>query len=209
MEFRDEEILKAKRDLEEFDRARFSEDTIKEELEQSIYDGVMRINEVPVQFSERDVLDGKAAIWMPTDFRAMTAEEITINYQWGNRPQSGYGNAYLPLSIVFNHTEHKIPNALMGDFRKVVRQLFDRAGPKVGFLPDESFVSGSHNISVLSFTSGTIDTTIYNKMFFSSVEDRVVIGSINFETKHMQRYVKIAEEIVHSYRIIGDEEVTS
>lgn len=207
MEFRDEEILKAKRDMAEFEKTRHSDEIIKAELEQSIYDQVIKINNIPVQFAEREVVDGKATIWMPSDFRAMTAEEISTDYQWGNKPQFGFGSTYLPLSIVFHHTEHKIPNSYIGEFNKVVKLLFERAGPKVKFFPDETFISGQHNIAVLSFTSGTVDTTLYNKMSFSSVEDRIMIVSISFESKHMKRYVKIAEEMTHSYRVIGDEEV--
>ena len=206
MEFRDEDLLKAQKELDEFERARYSAETIQAELKQSIYDSVIKINELPVHFSEREVLDGTATIWMPSDFRAMTQEEIEQNYLWGNRPQCGFGNSYLPFSIVFNHTEHKVPNELMGEFQKVVRQLFDRAGPKVVFFPDESFISGNHNISVLSFTSGTINSTLYSKMFFASVDDRVLIANICFETKFMERYVKISEEMVHSFRIVGREQ---
>ena len=108
MEFRDEDLLKAQKELDEFERARYSAETIQAELKQSIYDGVIKINELPVHFSEREVLDGTATIWMPSDFRTMTQEEIEQNYLWGNRPQCGFGNSYLPFSIVFNHTEHKV-----------------------------------------------------------------------------------------------------
>ena len=43
-------------------------------------------------------------------------------------------------------------------------------------------------------------------MFFASVDDRVLIANICFETKFMERYVKISEEMVHSFRIIGREQ---
>ena len=47
--------------------------------------------------------------------------------------------------------------------------------------------------------------TVYNYMFFSSLEDRVLIGFINFNIKYQERYRPIAEEMIQSFRFPDDE----
>ena len=49
----DEELLKKRELLEQFERERFSQETIEKEKEQSIFDGEINVNMVPVNFAER------------------------------------------------------------------------------------------------------------------------------------------------------------
>lgn len=206
MEFMDEQILKVRKQMDEQIKINYSEETIKKELEQSIYDGNIEINGIPVQFSEREILDGKAVIWMPTDFALMTKEEIERQYPLGNRPQVVYYNSYLPLTVVLNHTVNEIPDQHIQEMAAFAKRMLDRCGPKTKFFLDENFMSGSHHISVLNFTSATLTSIIFNKMFVISLEGRVLIGNINFDNKFSKRYEKLATEIVHSVKIINDEE---
>ena len=80
MENMDEKILKQREALEEFEKQRFSEETIKEENKQSIFQGTVQVNKIPVSFSERLVMDKRAAIWIPEDFEELTPEAIEAIY---------------------------------------------------------------------------------------------------------------------------------
>ena len=82
----DEKILKQREALEEFEKQRFSEEMIKEENKQSIFQGTVQVNKIPVSFSERLVMDKRAAIWMPEDFEELTPEAIEAIYLLGNTP---------------------------------------------------------------------------------------------------------------------------
>ena len=95
----DEELIRKREMLEQFERERFSQETIEQENGQSIFDGKIQVNMVPVTFAERTFLDGKAAIWMPEDFEELTPEEVAVSYPLGNKPDKVYSNSYLDLSI--------------------------------------------------------------------------------------------------------------
>lgn len=60
-------------------------------------------------------------------------------------------------------------------------------------------------ISSMELISHSITETVYNIMFFSSLEGRVLIGFINFNYKFQERYKPIAREILQSFRFIEDE----
>ena len=131
MEYMDEKILKQREALEEFEKQRFSEETIKEENKQSIFQGTIQINKIPVSFSERLIMDKKVGIWMPEDFEELTPEAIEGDLiLLGNKPDVVFGNSYLNLSVGLNYTDNEVPNEYMGEFVKLARLIMERMGPK-------------------------------------------------------------------------------
>lgn len=121
MESVDEKIIKQREAMEEFERQRFSRETIEKENEQSIVEGTIEINKVPVEFSERLLFDGQIGIWMPVDFEELSQENINAIYLLGNKPDMVFGNSYLNFSIGFHYTENEVPEEYMGEFGKLVQ----------------------------------------------------------------------------------------
>ena len=201
----DEEILKQRAKIEEFERERFSEETVEEEVKQSIFQGTIPINKIPVAFEEKTLLDGRVAIWMPEDFEPISQEAIEAIYLLGNKPELVMGNTYLNFSVGFHYTQNEVPDEYMGDFLKIARMALERCGPKVKILSEKVRKVGKHTVSHMHLLSHTITDTVYNVMFFSSLEGRILIGFINFNNRYRKRYVPIAGEMLQSFRFTGDE----
>lgn len=202
----DEELIKKRELLEQFERERFSRENIEKENGQSIFDGEILVNMVPVTFAERLFLDGKAAIWMPEDFEALTPEEVAVSYPLGNKPDKVYSNSYLDLAAGYNYTQHEVPDEYMGDFLKIARLALERTGPKVRILSEKVRRTKKHTISSIEMISHTITESIYNLMYFASLEGRVLLGFINFNCKNRERYKPIAQEMLASFRFTDEEE---
>lgn len=201
----DEELLKRRELLEEFERERFSEETIEKEKEQSIFSGEIMVNMIPVTFAERTFLDGKVSIWMPVDFEELSSEEIAALYPLGNKPNKVYADSYLDLSTGYNYTQHEVPEDYMGDFLKVVKLAMERMGPKVRILSEDVRRTDKHIISSLEMISHTITESIYNFMYFAALDGRVLLGFINFNYKNRERYRPIAKEMLSSFRFTDEE----
>lgn len=202
----DEELIKKRELLEQFERERFSRENIEKENGQSIFDGEILVNMVPVTFAERLFLDGKVAIWMPEDFEALTPEEVAVSYPLGNKPDKVYSNSYLDLAAGYNYTQHEVPDEYMGDFLKIARLALERTGPKVRILSEKVRRTEKHTISSIEMISHTITESIYNLMYFASLEGRVLLGFINFNCKNRERYKPIAQEMLASFRFTDEEE---
>jgi len=205
MENMDEKILKQREAMEQFEKQRFSKETIEEENKQSIFDGTIRINEIPVSFSERLLLDGDIGIWMPADFEPLTQEMINAIYLLGNKPDMVFGNAYLNLSVGFHYTKHEVPEEYMGEFGKIAKIALEKMGPKTHIYSQKVTKAGEHTVSSLELVSHTITDAVYNVMFFSSLRKKVLIGFINFNYKYFNRYHCIAEEMLQSFRFAKEE----
>lgn len=204
MESVDEKILKQKQMMDDFEKQRFDKETIEKEVQSSIFDGKVEIHKIPVAFAERTLLDGKAAIWMPEDFEEFTKEEIDAVYLLGNKPDVVYGNSYLNFSVGFHYTSNEVPNEYMGDFLKIARMILEKSGPKVTIYSEKVRKKGNHTVSSMELVSHTITDTIYNVMFYSSLNGKVLIGFINFNYNYLNRYKTIAEEMLESFRFTED-----
>ncbi len=202
----DEELIKKRELLEQFERERFSQENIEKEKSQSIYDGEILVNMVPVTFAERLFLDGKVGIWMPEDFEELTPEEVAVSYPLGNKPDKVYSNSYLDLAVGYNYTQHEVPDEYMGDFLKIARLALERTGPKVRILSEKVRKTKKHTISSIEIISHTITESIYNLMYFTSLDGRVLLGFINFNCKNRERYKPMAREMIASFRFTDEEE---
>jgi hypothetical protein len=204
MDHVDEKLLKQKEMMEEFEKQRYDKDTIDKENKSSIFDGMINIHKIPVTFGERTLLNEKIAIWMPEDFRQFSQEEINAVYLLGNKPDLVFGNSYLGFSLGFHYTSNEVPNEYMGDFLKIAKMVLEKSGPKVNIYSEKVKKTGNHIVSSLELVSHTVTDTIYNVMFYSSLEGKVLIGFINFNYQYLNRYKTIAEEMLTSFRFIED-----
>ncbi len=205
MENADEKILSQRAAMEEFQKQRFAKETIEEENKQSIFDRRININKIPVSFSERILLDGQIGLWMPDDFEELTPEAIGEIYLLGNKPELVLGNTYLNFSIGFHYTDHEVPDEYMGEFVKLAQMMLEKAGPKVNIYGKKVKKCGNHTVSSMELVSHTITDAVYNILFFSSLNGRILIGFINFNYKFLKRYKSIAQEILQSLRFIEEE----
>lgn len=199
MESIDEKIIKQRQAMEEFERQRFAKETIEEENKQSIFEGTIEINKIPVRFSKRLLFDGRIGLWMPDDFEELSRENVNAIYLLGNKPDMVFGNSYLNFSIGFNYTDNEVPDEYMGEFGKLAGMILEKMGPKTNIYSQKTTVRGKHTISLLELTSHTVTDTVYNILFFSSFEKRVLLGFINFPYKYLKRYKPIADEILESF----------
>lgn len=205
-EYSDELIIKARRKIEEAEKARHSSDVVKRELQQSIYDDVLMIFDIPVIFKEWDIIEGRATIRMPSDFILRTDDEISRVYALGSKPQYVYSNGYLSFMIAFNWTNNMISNDNIHDFSQFASRAIERTGPQCRIVNTEKLHRPDCNMTILQVLAQTLDSVNMNVMFFVSMEGRLLIGSITFNQKDADRLRPLAVEMAKSFHLKSTEE---
>ena len=205
-EFSDELIIKARQEREKLEEARHSEEVVEEENKQSIYDEHISIFGIPVVFADFSLLEGRASIRLPKDFTERSEEEIASVYYLGSKPQTVFSNGYLNFMAAFHWTGNLITDGNIFDFTRFAKQAIERIGPKSRILNVEKRKQGEHSVAILEFLAQTIDSVNYNVMFFASIEERLLIGSITFDQKYVKRLQPLALEIARSFRIMEEKE---
>lgn len=206
MSYKDEEFITIKKSLEEYNDERYSEESIDKEIEeQSIYENNITIYDIPVKFSEYLLLNKKISILMPADFNLVDKEIIDKMYPLGSPPNEVYSNSYIDLNIGFSETGHIIINESIKEFSQIVRSMLEKTGPNVKIYGENFIKSAEDNIAILEFVSHTFDNILYNLMFFCSIDDKALIGFINFKIENIKRIKPIAREIIASIKILKEE----
>ena len=208
-EFRDEFILKTRREREKLEEVRHSEEVVEEETRQSIYDDVVTVFGIPVIFRDHSIIEDKAVMRMPEDFTPRSEEEIASVYFLGSRPKYVFSNGYLNFMAAFNWTNNVMPDSSIFDFTRFAKQSIDRIGPKAHFMNEEKLTQDGSSLSILQFVAQTIDSVNYNVMFFASLEGRLLIGSVTFDQKYAKRLLPLVVEMVKSFRIKQEKEEVS
>lgn len=202
----DERILELKNNAKKAEAQTHADEAVEQELKQSIYDETVDIFGYPTVFADRKLLDGKISIRIPEDFISLEEDVVQALFPLGNRPQLVMGNEPLYFMLGFNHTRHLVPEEQIKEFPKLARGLLEKGGPQVKVVETETIHSGGRQVAKMSFISQTLEGALYNKMFYSNVDNRLLIGFVNFRYQDRKRLEPLAEEIIQSYRILVNRE---
>ena len=117
MSYQDEELLRMRQKAAEFRKQQISDDTIHDELKQSIYDSVTYITKIPVVFEDKALVDGRLTMRAPKDFEPLPDAVIKQQFIMENRPQYVYKIPYLPFPIsLSSHFFYKFSDPLLRFF---------------------------------------------------------------------------------------------
>lgn len=202
----DERIFKLRNDAKEAQQNAHSDAAVEQALKQSIYDDTVDIFGHPTVFADRVLLDGQISLRIPDDFITLDEDVVHALYPLGNRPQIVMGNEPFYFMIGFNHTQHRIPETQLKEFPKLAKAMLEKGGPKVTVRKSETIYCNERQIAIMDFTSQTLDGAMYNVMFYTIVDGRLLIGFVNFRYQDRKRMRPLAQEIIESYRRLESKE---
>ncbi|MBQ2802099.1 MAG: hypothetical protein IJF03_12035 [Lachnospiraceae bacterium] len=212
-QFVDEEILKEKRRIQQ-EQAQLLESERKEtesEKEESIFDGVITIEGQKVQFERVEIPELQISIMMPDFFFLLSEEVKQYIYPAGNRPSHVYGGENIYYQLSLSKTSHQVPDEGMVKFLPMAKKLMEVMGPKTKILAanvvKHPVEDTCYHVGIMEFISQAVDMSIYNVMFYISINNQLLMGNITFPYKKRNSYMKIAKETIDSIIVLqGGEE---
>ena len=212
-QFKDEEILKEKRRLQLQQAELLEKETreLESEKEESIFDGEVTIEGQKVRFERVEIPELQISIMMPDIFFALSEEVTQYIYPAGNRPTHVYGGENIYYQLSLSKTSHQVPDEGMVKFLPMAKKLMEVMGPKTKILAsnvvkhpvEDTF----YHVGILGFISQAVDMSIYNAMFYISINNQLLMGNVTFPYKKRNGYIKIAKETIDSIIVLqGDEE---
>lgn len=152
------------------------------------------------ELKEKKVLNDKISLLLPLDFKLMDNETLIIKYpNTGNRPTEVYTNDKGSINIAFNHTTNALRKEELSQVKTVIRQqLLNTKG--VTIINSSSVKINNIDFVIIEFMSKAIDTEIYNKMFITSLENRLLLGTFNCTSKDLNTWKPISNKIISSIK---------
>ena len=212
-QFMDEEILKEKRRIRQ-EQTQLLEEKRKEEeteKEESIFEGEITVEGQKVRFQNVEIPELQINIRMPESFFLLSEEVKQYIYPAGNRPSHVYGGENIYYQLSLSKTSHQVPDEGMVKFLPMAKKLMEVMGPKTKIL-DANVIKhpvedSYYHVGILEFISQAVDMSIYNVMFYISIDNQLLMGNIVFPYKKRKSYIKIAKETIDSIIVLqGGEE---
>lgn len=207
-QFKDEEILKEKRRIQQ-EQAQLLESAGKEtesEKEESIFEGEIFVEGKKVHFERVEIPELQVSIMMPDFFFLLSEDVKQYIYPAGNRPSHVYGGENIYYQLSLSKTSHEVPDEGMVKFLPMAKKLMEVMGPKTKILAADvvkhQVEDSCYHVGILEFISQAVDMSIYNVMFYISINNQLLMGNITFPYKKRNSYIKIAKETIDSIIIL-------
>ncbi len=150
-------------------------------------------------YHEMRLFDNKVSIMLPNSFSLMSEGVKAVKYpNTKQAPDVVYTNEKASVNIAFNlknfpTTEEDLPE---------VKEVFEK---QLATLKPESFVSeiksiNGHKYIIYEFISQAVDTKIYNLMFLSDVDGKLLMATFNCTVGLLEEWKPRAQEILMSVK---------
>lgn len=152
------------------------------------------------QGNKVNFISGQLEVSLPNDFYKMTEEAIQVKYPYkNNRPQEVYtdelGKVNFTASLRENMPtqEYHLP-----EVKKVLLSNIEKRG--VTLISDKFIKVNGKVFILLEFTSQGLDKEIYNMMYASNLNGKLLIGSFNFPNAEYDTWYNEAKYTISSLR---------
>ncbi|MDO3696054.1 hypothetical protein QVZ41_14470 [Wenyingzhuangia sp. chi5] len=142
---------------------------------ESIYSG----NSINRALGKLNLLGGKLIIDLPEGFGLMSAEMLAVKYPSSNRPTLVYTNENGTINFVFNHTKNAIPKDKLPELLPAFVGQFSSIYPQIKWYKNEMQKVNGKDFIVLEFMTPATDSKIYNIMYITVLEGRMLMCTFN------------------------------
>jgi hypothetical protein len=153
-----------------------------------------------MELKERKVLDNKLSLLLPSNFTLMDDATLLVKYpNVGNRPNEVYTNAKGSVNVAFNHTANSLNESELSQVKEAIKAQLSRT-TGVSIINTSEIKINESNYVIVEFISKAIDTQIYNKMFITALDGKLLLGTFNCKTSDLDKWESISKKIIGSIR---------
>lgn len=151
-----------------------------------------------IELETKSLLDGKVEIKIPKDFEIMSEEFLKIKYPNQRSPKLVYTNENGDINVAVNLTENKAVEEQITEYQDVFVKTFKNLYPSADWIDNGIKDINGKKIGYLEIITPAIDTDIYNLMFFTDMDGKLLLCTFNCTKKSIKEWKPIAKEIMNS-----------
>ena len=162
---------------------------------------VVTVGQKNIELELTNLLNNKVSILIPKSFNIMSEEMSKLKYPSENRPSLIYTNEDGSINVAFNHTTSKTTNSNISQYKDYLKGTFKNLYPSATWYGDGTLKLNGKNVGFLELLTPAIDTKVYNLIFFTELENRLLLVTFNCTEEEMKDWKPIAKEIMNSITI--------
>lgn len=151
-----------------------------------------------VKLAELSLFSDKLSLLIPDSFDVMSDDMAKLKYPTDHRPTLIYTNEDATVNIAFHHTEDAVTDQEIDEYLTLLKQSFTNAYPSAEFYDSDVIKINSKKVGYVELLSQAVDTDIYNLIWFTVLDGRLLLMSFNCTEELMDDWEPIAKTIMDS-----------
>lgn len=152
-------------------------------------------------FRPVSVLSGKVRIEVPEELKPMDAEMFELKYPLESPTNTiAYSNEDATVTLLISPRQEKATQTDLPKYQQMLYESFGR-NPSIDFRKNEIRKINGRDFIVLEMITPAADTEVYNLMFVTSSQGRLLMGTFNCTVDLQAEWQPLAERIVSSVRV--------
>lgn len=161
----------------------------------------VQVGRETLSFQRYALFEDQLSLVMPSMFKPMTPQMAALKYPSERRPQLIYTNALSTINVAFNHTATPVRDKEIGEFTQGITQILRRTQKILKWYGDGVVQSPEAAVGYCEFVTPVMNGSIYNFMFFLSLEGRALMCTFNCLDQEMNDWRPVAKSIMASLRM--------
>ena len=169
-------------------------------IDNNIHNGYVIVQYQKLELEERELVDGKITMCLPKTFQLMEPALVDIKYPGEDQPEFVYTNEKTTVNITFSLEKEHITNEAIEALRDALAKQMQQLYPDSPIADQEIIEAGKKKVAYFSFEVPLLDEPAYNLMFFTTLEEGLLIGSFNCSVYDKKEWWPIVKQLLATIR---------
>lgn len=154
-----------------------------------------------IALETKSLLNDKVELKIPEDFDIMSEDLMKIKYPSENRPNLVYSNESGGINVALSLTQNKASQESIPTLVETFVSTFKSVYPSADWKGSGVKSINGRDVGYIELITPAIDTEIYNLMFFTDLDGKLLICTFNCTKKSIAEWKSTAKEIMNSLNV--------
>jgi hypothetical protein len=155
----------------------------------------------PIELENKSLLNNKIELLIPKDFTIMGEEMLKLKYPSERRPTLVYTNDAGSINVGLNVTSSNANQSLIEKYKATFVETFKSIYPNATWKDNGISTINGRKVGYLELVTPAIDTDIYNLMFFTDLNGKLLLCTFNCTVKNTEAWSPVAKKIMQSLKV--------
>ncbi len=168
--------------------------------ENHIENGYVLVRYEKLELEEKEIMDGRASMVLPKQFKPMPDQMIAVKYPDPDRPEWILGDPEGRVAVTFHLEEGEMEEGDLEQITFLLKSEMERLHPASKAEDGETIGEGSSRIYWFSQDIPLIDDNCCHVMFFRRVREGMVMGTFDCPQDEKKQWMPILGEFLKTMK---------
>ncbi len=154
-----------------------------------------------IDLEKRSLLNNRIELKIPKTFSIMAEDMMRTKYPSERRPGLVYTNASGGINVALNLTQNPADQSMIVPYKDNLMQTFKSLYPSAEWKSSGVKEVNGRKVGYLELVTPAIDTEIYNLLFFTDLDGKLLLCTFNCTKNNMAEWTPAAKEIMGSLKV--------